>query len=244
MGYLDGNFNMFGYGAASTPLPYIPTISRQTVPLLFGGRGSQYTPTSTPIPMVTNSVASNLPDVATASANLATQIVNKITSSLKSFVSSTVSRPVSTGGGASSTAATIGSNQNSSAWSKLGYCAEAGMRLAKTALNSVVGFIGYCCRYVKNAIKKSGLGEYVSGNACDMVSIMRNNKKFKEINPAGVNVKNLPAGCVLVYGRSVAGYSSKYGHVEISTGDGKCVSDGITRNPRNNPTAIFMPISA
>ena len=30
----------------------------------------------------------------------------------------------------------------------------------------------------------------------------------------------------------------------IATGDGRCVSDGVTRNPRNNPTAIFMPISA
>lgn len=169
---------------------------------------------------------------------------SSIVSSVKRSVSSVGHVSSSGGGSSSSSAASVGSNQNSSVWAKLGYCAEAGVRLAKTALNSVVGFIGYCCRYVKNAIKKCGLGEYVSGNACDMVSIMRKNKKFREINPAGVNVKNLPAGCVLVYGRGVAGYSSKYGHVEIATGDGRCVSDGVTRNPRNNPTAIFIPVSA
>ena len=90
MGYLDGNLNMFSYGTTSTALPYIPTISTQPVPLLFGGEGSQYTP-SIPIPMFTNSTISNLPDVATVSANIANSIVNRITSSLKSFVNKGVS---------------------------------------------------------------------------------------------------------------------------------------------------------
>lgn len=138
----------------------------------------------------------------------------------------------------------IGKNQNASAWKNLGYCAEAGVKLAKTALNSAVGFIGYCARYVKNAIAKCGLGKYVSGDAHNLVSVMRKNKKFKEINVSGVNVKKLPAGTVVVYGKGVSGYSSKYGHVEIATGDGRCVSDGITRNPRSNPTAIFIPIAS
>ncbi len=126
----------------------------------------------------------------------------------------------------------------------MGYCKEAGIRLARTARDAAVGFIGYCARYVKTAIDKCGLGKYESGNACDMVYIMRRNKKFKEINPSGVNVKSLPAGAVVVYGKGVAGYSSSYGHVEIATGNGRAISDGITRNPRNNPTAIFIPVAA
>ena len=139
----------------------------------------------------------------------------------------------------------VGNNtQNMSLWKRLGYCASAGLKLARQAVNSVVGFIGKCARYVKNAIAKVGMGKYESGNACDMVSIMRRNKKFKEISPNGVNLKTLPAGCVLVYGRGVAGYSSQYGHTEITTGKGTAVSDGVTRNLHRKPTAIFMTIYA
>ena len=139
----------------------------------------------------------------------------------------------------------VGNNtQNMSFWKKLGYCASAGLNLAKQAVNSVVGFIGKCARYVKNAISRAGMGKYEYGNACDMVSIMRRNKKFKEISPNGVNLKTLPAGCVLVYGKGVAGYSSKYGHTEITTGKGTAVSDGVTKNLHRKPTAIFIPVSA
>ncbi len=145
---------------------------------------------------------------------------------------------------ASRGASVSGKNQNSSFWKTLGYCADAGLKLAKTALSRVVGFIGYCAKYVKTAISKAGLGKYESGHAKDMVSIMRRNKKFKEISTNGVNLKSLPAGCVLVYGAGVAGYSSKYGHTEITTGDGRAVSDGVTRNLHKTPTAIFMPVSA
>ena len=167
----------------------------------------------------------------------------------KSIVSSTLSpyKSVKTAKKVSSETSQgvrVGNNQNSSVWERLGYCKDAGIKLAKTALNSAVGFVGYCARYVKTAIEKCGLGKYVSGNACDMVNIMRRNKNFREVNTAGVNVKGLPAGAVVVYDRGVAGYSSSYGHVEIATGDGRCVSDGVTRNPRNNPTAIFIPVAA
>lgn len=138
----------------------------------------------------------------------------------------------------------LGQNQNASLWKKLGYSAKKGWELAKKAVSSVVGFTGKCARYVKNAIAKAGLGKYEYGNACDMVSIMRRNKNFKEINPNGVDLKKLPAGCVLVYGKGVAGYSSKYGHTEITTGSGKAVSDGVTQNLHRKPTAIFMPVAA
>lgn len=226
------SFNLFnfGYGAMSSINPFACHLAPGSI---FSGYNfynhmtsafSFINPTYNFMPSLTSYIS---------------QTVSRVTSSARRYAASS-----SGGGRSSSTAASVGSSQNTSAWAKLGYCAKAGIQLAKTALNSAVGFIGYCARYVKNAIAKCGLGQYVSGNACDMVNIMRNNKKFKEINPSGVNLKTLPAGCVLVYGRGVAGYSSKYGHVEIATGDGRCVSDGITRNPRGVPTAIFMPVSA
>lgn len=130
-----------------------------------------------------------------------------------------------------------------SAWEKIGYSAKKGVQLAKNALSNAVGFTGYCAKFVKNAICKSNLGEYEYGNACDMTAIMRRNKNFKEINPNTVDVNNLPAGCVLVYDKGVRGYSKKYGHTEITDGNGRGISDGISHHLRK-PSAIFMPVVA
>lgn len=134
--------------------------------------------------------------------------------------------------------------QNLSLWKNLGYNSQKGLQLAQTAASNAVGFTGYCAKHVKKAIAKTGLGAYESGNACDMTNILRRNKNFKEISPNGVDLKKLPAGCVLVYGKGVAGYSSKYGHTEITTGSGKAISDGVTNNLYKKPTAIFMPVMA
>ena len=133
-------------------------------------------------------------------------------------------------------------NQKTDNMSIIGYNLKAGEKLAKTALKKAVGWTGYCARYVKNAIKDAGLGEYVSGHAFQMPNILRKNRNFRELSPYKVDVKKLPAGCILVYGRGVSGYSPKYGHIEITTGDGRAVSDGITKNLHKKPTAIFMPV--
>ena len=77
-----------------------------------------------------------------------------------------------------------------------------------------------------------------------MPKILRKNKKFKEISPSEVNVEDLPAGCILVYNKGVQGYSPKYGHTEITTGDGRAVSDGITNNLYKTPSSIFVPVTA
>ena len=47
---------------------------------------------------------------------------------------------------------------------------------------------------------------------------------------------------MLVYDKGVAGYDENYGHVEITTGTGEAVSDGITYNLYKIPSAIFMPV--
>lgn len=123
------------------------------------------------------------------------------------------------------------------------YNSERGERLAQIALQNKTGFNHQCATYVKNAIQEAGLGSYVQGDAHRTDEILANNSNFKEITVEGVNINELPAGCVLVYEKGAAGYSSEYGHVEITTGDGRGVSDGITNNLRT-PSSIFIPVSA
>ena len=85
------------------------------------------------------------------------------------------------------------------------------------------------------------MGSYVSGHGYQMTDILSRNKNFKQISASGVDVTKLPAGCVLVYGKGVSGYNKDYGHTEITTGDGRGVSQAITYNVRK-PSAIFIPV--
>ncbi len=163
--------------------------------------------------------------------------------SLPSFssITSSVSRAVSSTISGGQKVSVSSANQNSSFGQSLGYKAEKGLKLAKDAASHVVGFVGRCATYVKNAISRCGLGAYTSGHGYQMADVLKNNKNFKQISPEGVDLKKLPAGCVLVFGRGKSGYSSSYGHTEITTGTGKAVSDGITNNLRK-PSAIFIPV--
>lgn len=123
------------------------------------------------------------------------------------------------------------------------YCEQSGKKLAEIALKNSTGFNNMCATKVKNAIKEANLGEYETGDAHMTNEILAKNPNFKEIPTEGVNLKELPAGCILVYEKGVAGYSKEYGHVEITTGDGRGVSDGITNNLRQ-PSSIFIPVMA
>lgn len=123
----------------------------------------------------------------------------------------------------------------------LGYNKQKGEKLANIAIKNTVGFTGDCATYVKNDIKEAGLGEYAIGDAhlCD--DILRKNPNFKEISTNGLDLKNLPAGCILVYEKGVAGYSSTYGHIEITDGQGGARSDGKTCNIRPG-AKVFIPV--
>ena len=151
-------------------------------------------------------------------------------------------------------------NKNKAKFSMKEYNANAGERLAKLALTNCskkfnkktrkfisetknpYDFTSNCARYVKANIRDAGLGAYPDGHAYQMASALRKNKNFKEISPTEYNVNSLPAGCILVYSKGVARYNKDYGHVEITTGDGRAVSDGITRDLRQ-PSAIFVPVN-
>ncbi len=123
-----------------------------------------------------------------------------------------------------------------------GYDARAGEKLALIAKKNATGFNGQCATSVKHAIQNAGLGAYETGDAYECADILKRNKNFKEISTAGLDLSSLPAGCILVYDRGVAGYSSRYGHTEITLGNGQAVSDGITNNIRQG-ARVFVPVS-
>jgi len=127
---------------------------------------------------------------------------------------------------------------------EINYNSQKANKLALTAdKNALGGSIGYCAKYVKNAIKKSGLGAYEFGHAYAVADTLGRNNNFKEINVSGKDLKNLPAGCVIVYNKGDAGYNKSYGHVEITLGNGKAASDFVNRNIKSSDKArVFVPV--
>ena len=124
------------------------------------------------------------------------------------------------------------------------YNSEKGSQLAKKAASHAIGFTGKCSKYVNDDLEAVGLAVGRTGSAADMDTNLAKSGKFKElkVNSAS-DLKKLPAGCVLVYERGAAGYSSKHGHIEITLGNGTAASDGVTRNLRHsNNMHVFVPV--
>lgn len=124
----------------------------------------------------------------------------------------------------------------------IGYSAVKGQKLANIAKQNATGFKKLCATYVKKDIEQAGLGEYKYGHAYQCDGILSKNPNFKEISTKGLNLETLPAGCVLVYDKGVSRYSKKYGHIEITDGNGNAFSDGKTRNIRPG-AKVFVPVS-
>ena len=117
-------------------------------------------------------------------------------------------------------------------------------KLAQKVRSKVVGFTGYCSRHVSNALEASGLGHERAAAAHMMDTKLEKNKNFKEIKiTSQEQLRSLPAGCVVVYEAGAARYSSKYGHIEVTLGNGTAASDGITRNMRYSENmSVFVPV--
>ena len=130
---------------------------------------------------------------------------------------------------------------------KLGYSKEIGQKLAQNAVNNVKKDYDKpeCAKWVKRAIERCDLGKYEYGHAYECADILRKNPNFKEVKVSGKDLEKLPAGCIIVYPRGDAGYSSQHGHIEISLGNGKAASDFVNKKikPSDNAT-VFIPINA
>ncbi len=123
----------------------------------------------------------------------------------------------------------------------VGYNSDKGYELAKAAAGNAVGFTHQCAKYVRIALENTGLSNGQRGDGYEYAKILSNNNNFKEVSSSNINLSSLPAGCILVYDKGVAGYDSSAGHVEITLGNGKAVSDGVTNNIRAG-ARVFVPV--
>ncbi len=123
------------------------------------------------------------------------------------------------------------------------YSSANGQKLAKDVANHSVGFTGKCSKYVREGLQRTGLYNGHTGSAYQMAAVLADNKNFQEVSANSVNLKNLPAGCIVVYDRGAAGYNAQHGHIEVTLGDGTACSDGRTYNPRMTQNMrIFVPV--
>lgn len=98
---------------------------------------------------------------------------------------------------------------------------------------------GNCGRFVKRALLDTCLMEYQWVHACDMDTRFRNDPNFREIDLSKIDdPTKLPKGCILVY-ETDSGYSREHGHIAITLGDGRVVSDFIEEHPRKTVGSAF-----
>ncbi len=120
-------------------------------------------------------------------------------------------------GGSGAVAAPTGQQLSGSAFGN--QVAAAAERSARQ-LNSV----GRCALGVNNAL--TSLGVQGRGHAYQKAEQLANNPRFREVNVSAGDLSRLPAGAVVVWGRSGA---KPYGHVSVALGDGREASDHIQR---------------
>lgn len=122
------------------------------------------------------------------------------------------------------------------------YNSSKGNLLVTIAENRAVGEVGYCAKFVQEAISLAGLGSCTGAHAYEMANTLRYNPNFQEISTKEIDVNTLPAGCILVYDQCTRDLDEIYGHTEFTRGDGTGISDGISTTLDPNPSAVFIPI--
>ena len=142
--------------------------------------------------------------------------------------------------------AMVSSENNLPRLNQVGYDSKKGITLAQdAAVHAKKKSQKYCAKYVKKSMERTGLGSYEKGHAYECADLLSKNNNFKEIKVSATEFKKLPAGCIVVYPQDDLGYSKKYGHIEITMGNGRGASDFINPNMKYSANArVFVPVSA
>lgn len=123
------------------------------------------------------------------------------------------------------------------------YDEDLGNSLANIANKNAkqMNTVGYCARGTNRALEQAGLtnGETRVASAFQADGLLSKHKNFKEVKVSKDELKNLPAGCVIVWQAS-AGH--KHGHIAVTLGNGKEASDHVQNLViRNAQFSVFVP---
>lgn len=133
------------------------------------------------------------------------------------------------------------------------YNQKSGEALAQRALDGLPAKTSepLCAKYVKEAVRDTGLGPYINGNGEYCKYIFRANPNFKEVHLKADELAELPAGCIIVYDAyepctDKKGKTKKIcedGHVLITLGNGKGCSDRIEDDIlKSDRLYTFIPV--
>ena len=124
------------------------------------------------------------------------------------------------------------------------YNPERGKALANIAKQRAkkINTTGDCAMRVQEDIGEWKNKTRTTGHAYTLINTLSHDPDFKRIDPALIDLKHPPEGCVFVYDKGVANYSKKYGHTLITLADGKGASDHIQNEIKDTPTAVFIPV--
>lgn len=104
-----------------------------------------------------------------------------------------------------------------------------------------------CLKGVRTALNQMSLvNGKMGGSAYQAAQILSNHKNFKEVQVDTKDLKNLPAGCVIVWDRNYVGTKTSdiHGHIAVTLGDGREASDHVANKTYilNSNHRVFVPV--
>lgn len=144
------------------------------------------------------------------------------------------------------TGALSGSSAPMATSSDFGPVAPWGQALAKDAEKNANGPGGWCFKWVRQALERAGVKGVGGASAYMAADQLAKNPKFREIKVSPKDLPKLPAGAVVVWDRGGSGASSAgrtHGHISISLGDGREVSDKVRQQTTSmgSNVRVFLP---
>lgn len=108
---------------------------------------------------------------------------------------------------------------------------------------------GLCFKGVRTTLEKAGLseGEIRGASAYQAADMLANHKNFREVDVSKNELKELPAGCIIVWDRNYVGTKKGdiHGHIAVTLGDGKEASDHVSNKlvMKSTNHRVFVPVA-
>jgi hypothetical protein len=136
------------------------------------------------------------------------------------------------GGGFGTAGSWGGAQRVSSAWRPqngvLPGGTASGQNLAQAAERTAntMGSTGLCYRGVKRSVAQATGVQLTGTSAYQAAGQLANSGRFREVNVGQNQLRNLPPGAVVVWGRTP---QSRHGHISVALGGGREASDHVQR---------------